>query len=228
MDMIIVGRGKLANAIADHCHNEDGVGVYRFGDEDVPGNELDEPALVHAGSGREIEKALSFCSLHRTPFILASSEHDDDIPAKPAFPIVKAPNLALPIIAARRALIELHREIEILGLPYDVDITESHQQAKQNTSTTAKRMAEDIEYDEQVITSVRQPGLQRRLGVPEAHLDGHGYHWVTFRVGGLTLELSTRVDGRQPYGAGAVAIAEHLIHDEVSPGIHDAQHLMSY
>jgi dihydrodipicolinate reductase len=48
------------------------------------------------------------------------------------------------------------------------------------------------------------------LGVPEEHLGGHAYHWITFMGYGVSITINTKINGHRTYAIGALAIADLL------------------
>jgi dihydrodipicolinate reductase len=136
---------------------------------------------------------------------MGSTGLDDDLPAKPDCVIVKAPNFALPIVGLIALLPEITRYLGRLGVtPYS--LIESHQQAKTGTPGTAVAFQQALGVH--AFTSVREPAIQVKLGVPPEHLAGHGYHWMTFEGGAVTLGINTQVNGRAAYAPGFVQLAE--------------------
>jgi len=60
-------------------------------------------------------------------------------------------------------------------------VEESHQKSKRDTSGTARAMVGyfnrlGIPFRVDQIEMIRDPDLQRGIGVPEEHLNGHGWH----------------------------------------------------
>lgn len=115
-----------------------------------------------------------------------------------------APNLALPVVALQRFMDRFSQRYEGRMKGFYLKIIESHQQKKKDPSGTArtnleyfKRLGMDV--DEKILdgiklegkdktveigpgsnfTMIREPDSQRKLGVPEAHLNGHGWHTYT-------------------------------------------------
>ena len=53
---------------------------------------------------------------------------------------------------------------------------------------------------------VRNPDEQRRMGVPEKHLGGHGWHTYTLRSpdGTVLFRFTHNINGRDVYAAGTL------------------------
>jgi 4-hydroxy-tetrahydrodipicolinate reductase len=69
-------------------------------------------------------------------------------------------------------------------------ITESHQEAKSDTSGTAKAMVAyfnqmGIEFSQKEIIKIRDPEKQREIGIPEKYLSGHAWHTYEIEGGSL-------------------------------------------
>jgi 4-hydroxy-tetrahydrodipicolinate reductase len=95
---------------------------------------------------------------------------------------VIAPNMAKQIVAFQ-ALMENSSKEEYSGVLKDcrLNIVESHQQGKKDTSGTARAMVKyfnnfGIPFTEDKINMIREPKKQLEIGVPEGHLAGHGWH----------------------------------------------------
>ncbi|CAM9813727.1 unnamed protein product [Hapterophycus canaliculatus] len=101
---------------------------------------------------------------------------------------------------------------------YKLEITESHQSAKVDTSGTAKALAADFakltaeEYDVKSINKVRDTEGQLAFGVPEEHLPGHAFHTYSLKSNDGTVEFQFRhnVCGRRMYAEGTADAVEFL------------------
>lgn len=95
---------------------------------------------------------------------------------------------------------------------YTLQIEESHQHGKKDTSGTAKTMVQyfnklGIPFTVDRISMERNPEVQKKLwGVPEEHLKGHGYHTYTLSSPDETVLLQFRhnVNGRNVYVEGVI------------------------
>ena len=95
-------------------------------------------------------------------------------------------------------------------------IAESHQASKVGVSGTARAFQEQLERHGAVmseeIISIRDPERQRKLGVPDKFLEGHGYHFVTVcdANGKIIHHFETKVHGRSSYVETALMDVEFL------------------
>jgi 4-hydroxy-tetrahydrodipicolinate reductase len=131
---------------------------------------------------------------------------------------VIAPNMAKPIVGLQ-AMMEIAADtFPDLFKGYSLEIKESHQKGKADTSGTAKAMAGyfrklGVAYTEDQIIKVRDPQIQKsQLGVPEEYLSGHGYHTYTLVSEDQTvrLELTHNVNGREVYARGTLDALRYL------------------
>jgi 4-hydroxy-tetrahydrodipicolinate reductase len=125
---------------------------------------------------------------------------------------VIAPNMAEPIVGLQ-AMVEFAADtFPNLFKGYHLEIRESHQKGKADTSGTAKSMIGyfrklGIAYSEDQIIKVREPDIQKsQLGIPEEYLTGHGWHTYTLLSEDRTvrLELTHNVNGREVYALGTI------------------------
>lgn len=102
-------------------------------------------------------------------------------------------NMGVPLAYFQHKMKTLSEQYPKALTGYTLDIFESHQATKGDTSGTAKSLVEKpdgtsgyfnilgIPYKVEQIRKERDPERQLKLGVPEAYLDGHGWHRYTFR-----------------------------------------------
>ena len=225
MHILVVGQGKLAASIKEVCEE---MNVETTDFPDTPRlYKIEETVCLHVGSGRQLEESLKFCQMPGIPFVLASTGHSDQIPEYPGTPVIDGPNLSLPIIGVLAALQRLKKEWDDLGLSVEGNIMETHQASKQSTPGTAKRIADLMGLSQDSIHSVRDPADSKALGVPEEHLERHGWHFVTLNVGGVRVELNTKINGGRPYGIGAIELARLILSTNPDPGIYRVEDLIT-
>jgi 4-hydroxy-tetrahydrodipicolinate reductase len=95
---------------------------------------------------------------------------------------------------------------------YTLEVKESHQKGKADTSGTAKAMVGyfnrlGIAYSTDDISQIRDPRVQRsQWGIPEKYLTGHGWHTYTLVSEDQTVrfEFTHNVNGRDVYVLGTV------------------------
>ncbi|CAM9355905.1 unnamed protein product [Ectocarpus sp. 13 AM-2016] len=131
---------------------------------------------------------------------------------------VIAPNMGKQIVALQSAIDNMAREFPGSFADYKLEITESHQSAKVDTSGTAKALAADFakltaeDFDVKSINKVRDTEGQLAFGVPEEHLAGHAFHTYSLKSNDGTVEFQFRhnVCGRLMYAEGTADAVEFL------------------
>jgi 4-hydroxy-tetrahydrodipicolinate reductase len=123
---------------------------------------------------------------------------------------VIAPNMAKQIVGLQAMMAYAAEHFPGLFSGYRLEIVESHQQGKIDTSGTAKAMVGyfnqlGIPFSEDQIIKIRDPEVQKnRLGIPETHLGGHGWHTYTLESADKTARFSFthNINGRDIYAEG--------------------------
>jgi len=128
---------------------------------------------------------------------------------------VIAPNMAKQIVAFQALVELLGREFPNAFRGYRLEVIESHQASKLDTSGTAKAVVASMLQSwgitgfggEQDIQKIRDPALQvSRMGVPESCLQGHAFH--TYRLtspdGSVRFVFQHNVCGRRVYAEGTI------------------------
>ena len=136
------------------------------------------------------------------------------------------PNMASPIVVIRDMLEHAARKFSGVFSGYSLEITESHQKMKTDTSGTAIAVGGSLGkmgavLDEDGILSIRDPKIQKRLfGVPEEHLKGHGYHKysLTSSDGTVVLDIEHNINGRKVYIDGTMRAIRFLAEKSDEPG----------
>lgn len=147
-------------------------------------------------------------------------------------PIVYAPNMSVGV----NLLFKLTRQVaEILGLDYNVEITEiHHNQKKDSPSGTAVRLGEcaaaglGLDYATDTVHGreglvgkrpVRQIGMHAIRGG-----DVVGEHTVSFIGQGERIELTHRAHNRDNFAKGALVAARFAL--KAAPGLYDMQDVL--
>jgi 4-hydroxy-tetrahydrodipicolinate reductase len=125
---------------------------------------------------------------------------------------VIAPNMAKQIVGLQAMMEYAADNFPNLFKGYALEVKESHQQAKADTSGTAKAMVGyfnklGIPYSTDEIVMVRDPQEQKaQWGIPEEYLAGHGWHTYTLVSEDQTVqfEFTHNVNGRKVYVRGTV------------------------
>jgi len=138
---------------------------------------------------------------------------------------VIAPNMAKQIVAFQAMMDYCAGTFPGVFNGYRLEIKESHQQGKADTSGTAKAMISyfnrlGMPFTQDQILMERDPKVQQtQWGVPEAYLKGHGWHTYTLRSedGTVFFQFTHNVNGRDIYAAGTVD-AIHFLAKKVAQG----------
>jgi 4-hydroxy-tetrahydrodipicolinate reductase len=125
---------------------------------------------------------------------------------------VIAPNMAKQIVGLQAMMEYAADNFPNLFEGYALEVKESHQQAKADTSGTAKAMVGyfnklGVPYSTDEIVMLRDPQEQKtQWGIPEEYLAGHGWHTYTLVSEDQTVqfEFTHNVNGRKVYVRGTV------------------------
>lgn len=131
---------------------------------------------------------------------------------------VIAPNMAKQIVGFQAMMAQAARLFPGLFEGYRLEIRESHQKGKADTSGTAKAMVKyfndlGLPFVEADIHKERDPERQKNLwGIPEEFLTGHGWHTYTLTSadGTVRFEFSHNVNGREVYARGTLDAIAYL------------------
>jgi len=167
------------------------------------------------------ENAEFYCK-NAIPFVMGTTGGDREKLAQTiadsAASAVIAPNMAKQIVGFQAMMAYAAENFPGLFDGYSLDITESHQKSKVDTSGTAKAMVGyfnqlGLSFSEGDIKKIRDPQIQKNeLGVPETYLDGHGWHTYTLTSQDRTVSFSFshKVNGREIYAWGTLDAARFL------------------
>ncbi|MBS3809883.1 MAG: dihydrodipicolinate reductase [Desulfobacterales bacterium] len=159
------------------------------------------------------ENAEFYCDNH-IPFVMGTTGGDRDRLYKTIensdICAVIAPNMAKQIVGFQAMMEYAAQNFPGLFEGYFLTIEESHQQKKADTSGTAKAMVEyfnklGVDFKKEDIIQIRDPEEQKnRLGVPEKHLSGHGWHTYTLVSPDktATFRFTHNINGRKIYAEG--------------------------
>ncbi len=131
---------------------------------------------------------------------------------------VIAPNMAKQIVAFQAMMEYAAETFPDVFKGYSLEVKESHQQGKADTSGTAKAMIGyfnrlGIPFAKDQITMERDPEVQRsEWGIPDAYLKGHGWHTYSLRSedGTVFFQFTHNVNGREIYAKGTVDAIHYL------------------
>lgn len=131
---------------------------------------------------------------------------------------VIAANMCKQIVALQTCLEMMSQQFPGAFGGYALNVTESHQAHKADTSGTAKEMVKYFgaltgkPFPVEQIVKKRDRESQLAFGVPEAVLGGHAFHTYSLQSGDGTVgfEFSHNVQGRRTYAEGTVDAVEFL------------------
>ena len=131
---------------------------------------------------------------------------------------VIAPNMGKQIVAFQAMMEYAARTFPNVFKGYTLEIKESHQQGKADTSGTAKAMVGYFNqlgspFSKDDIRMERDPAVQQsEWGVPEAYLGGHGWHTYALRSedGTVFFQFTHNVNGRDIYARGTIDAIYYL------------------
>ena len=125
---------------------------------------------------------------------------------------VIAPNMAKQIVGFQAMMEYAADTFPDLFKGYSLEVKESHQKGKADTSGTAKAMVRyftrlGLAFEENGIKKERDPDIQKTIwGIPEEYLEGHGWHTYSLNSEDKTVrfEFTHNVNGRDIYAQGTL------------------------
>ena len=125
---------------------------------------------------------------------------------------VIAPNMVKQIVGFQAMMEWTAETFPGLFKGYTLEINESHQKGKADTSGTAKAMVGyfnklELPFSVDEIRKERNPERQQTVwGIPEEHLAGHGWHTYTLISDDRTVkfQFTHNVNGREVYAHGTI------------------------
>ncbi|PIE71769.1 MAG: dihydrodipicolinate reductase [Deltaproteobacteria bacterium] len=165
--------------------------------------------------------ALAYCR-HTLPFVMGTTGGDRDalvstVNASQTAAVI-APNMAKQIVGFQAMMAYAAEQFPDLFRGYRLDITESHQSWKADTSGTAKAMVSyfntlGIPFSAEEIRMERDPKVQALVWqIPPEHLNGHGWHTYTLGSGDgtATFRFTHNINGREIYAEGTLDAVIYL------------------
>ena len=156
------------------------------------------------------------------PFVMGTTGGDRDKLLKDMedakhFAVI-APNMAKQIVALQAGLEDLAKKFPGAFDGYKIEVRESHQKTKADTSGTAKAVVEslkelsDDDFEVSDIEKIRDDEGAMAFRVPEDALNGHAFHRYTFTSADGTVEfaLEHNVAGRTVYAEGTADAVKFL------------------
>lgn len=153
---------------------------------------------------------------HAIPFVMGTTGGDrsllEETVKESKISAVIAPNMAKQIVGFQAMMDFAASSFPDLFKGYRLQVKESHQCGKADTSGTAKAVVGSfsrmgVSCSEKGIEMERDPDRQRDIwGIPEAFLSGHGWHTYTLTSGDQTVmfEFKHNVNGRDVYTLGTL------------------------
>lgn len=171
-----------------------------------------------------VNKNAVFYAENQLPFVMGTTGGDRDLlmadmESRDAFAVI-APNMGKQIVAMQAGLEDLAAKFPSAFAGYKLEVTESHQKTKADTSGTAKAVIgslkdlSDDDFDlEKDIKMLRDDESSLAFGVSEEWLNaGHAFHTYTLTSadGSVQFELKHNVEGRTVYAEGTADAVKFL------------------
>lgn len=164
-----------------------------------------------------------FYADNKLPFVMGTTGGDrdklmSDMDSRGAFAVI-APNMGKQIVAMQAGLEDLANKFPSAFAGYKLEVTESHQKTKADTSGTAKavigslKKLSDDSFDlEKDIEMLRDDESSLAFGVSEDALKGHAFHTYTLTSpdGSVQFQLKHNVSGRTVYAEGTADAVKFL------------------
>jgi 4-hydroxy-tetrahydrodipicolinate reductase len=139
---------------------------------------------------------------------------------------VIAPNMAKQIVGFQAMMEYAADNFPDLFKGYSLEVKESHQQGKADTSGTAKAMVGyfnrlGLSFSADEIIRMRDPEVQKsQWAIPQEYLSGHGWHTYSLVSEDQTVrfEFTHNVNGREVYVRGTVDAVVYLS-EKVQAGV---------
>ena len=163
-----------------------------------------------------------FYCKYALPFVMGTTGGDrpglEACVLKSSISAVIAPNMAKQIVGFQAMMEYAAQTFPDLFNGYTLEIKESHQKGKADTSGTAKAMVRyfnqmGLGFSEDDIIKERDPEIQtNQWGIPQKYLAGHGWHTYALTSGDTTVrfEFSHNVNGRDVYAMGTIDAVLYL------------------
>ncbi len=159
--------------------------------------------------------AMFYCK-HCLPFVMGTTGGNrkllEETVSMSSISAVIAPNMAKQIVGFQAMMEWVADTFPDLFNGYKLELRESHQKGKADTSGTAKAMIQHfnrlgIPFHEKDIQKERDPEKQRtEWGIPEKYLEGHAWHTYRLISDDKTVQFvfSHNVNGRNVYARGTL------------------------
>jgi 4-hydroxy-tetrahydrodipicolinate reductase len=163
-----------------------------------------------------------FYCKYQLPFVMGTTggdrHHLEASVRASSISAVIAPNMAKQIVGFQAMMEYAAQTFPDLFKGYSLEIKESHQKGKADTSGTAKAMVRyfnqmGLSFSEDQIVKERDPQIQTaQWGIPQEYLAGHGWHTYRLISGDKTVrfEFTHNVNGRDVYARGTLDAVLYL------------------
>mmetsp|Transcript_24172 Transcript_24172/g.41080 ORF Transcript_24172/g.41080 Transcript_24172/m.41080 type:complete len:328 (-) Transcript_24172:604-1587(-) len=171
-----------------------------------------------------------FYAKNEIPFVMGTTGGDrekliNDITAAKLFAVI-APNMGKQIVAMQAALEDLATKYPSAFAGYKLEVTESHQKTKADTSGTAKAVISSLKklsddgFSNDDIQMLRDDESSLGFGVPEEGLGGHAFHTYTLTSPdkSVQFQLKHNVVGRTVYAEGTADAVKFLVNKMTTEG----------
>jgi len=189
--------------------------------EDIKQNEGFFLSVDYTHPSAVTANAKFYCH-YNLPFVMGTTGGDravlEETVRASSISAVIAPNMAKQIVGFQAMMEYAKDSFPGLFNGYSLEIKESHQQGKADTSGTAKAMVGyfnklGIPFSSDEIEKTREPEIQEKgWGIPKAYLTGHGWHTYNLVSKDTTVKFAFchNVNGRQVYVDGTLDALEYL------------------
>jgi 4-hydroxy-tetrahydrodipicolinate reductase len=190
--------------------------------DSVKGSEGDFISVDYTHPSAVNDNASFYCK-NNIPFVMGTTGGDRELLAdtvkNSGTVAVIAPNMGAQIVAFQAMMEYAARTFPGVFKGYRLEIRESHQKGKADTSGTAKAMigyfnSLGIPFEKDQIKMERDPEVQKsQWGIPEVYLSGHGWHSYTLRSedGTVFFQFTHNVNGRDIYAKGTLDAIHYLV-----------------
>ena len=164
-----------------------------------------------------------FYTQNQIPFVMGTTGGDREqlelVVKNSSTPAVIAPNMAKQIVGFQAMMEYAANTFPGLFKGYSLEVVESHQNGKADTSGTAKAMVGyfnklGADFDVNDIQMIRDPEVQEKeWKIPKEYLTGHGWHTYTLKTpdGSALFEFKHNINGRDIYVNGTFDAVMFLV-----------------
>lgn len=177
-----------------------------------------------------VNSNVDFYCRNELPFVMGTTGGDRDriknTVDSSAISAVVAPNMAKQIVGFQAMMEYASETFPGLFNDYTLELKESHQKGKADTSGTAKAMLAyfnkmGIPFSEDDIIKERDPSIQKgEWGIPDEYLGGHAWHTYTLVSKDQTTRFSFthNINGRDIYAHGTLD-AVYFLNQKIKEGL---------